>query len=245
MALIPVATWRKIREEVEAGTITQLDAARKYGVKPATINKRSCRERWNTPDRLRGLLEAQVRLNQVDVLKREKEQEMGLVLQGHRVAGLQTGGCISDKMSHCDTMTQSKPDTFETIAEGYRTAVAKKFYKLMLESQVQAPRNWRDIEILDRIMRRTLGLDNGTKNNTVVSLQVVNNRLAGTASGQGVILEGDFVTESVTVASNGEAQQCMLTDSNSATDEKQTTAPTDYSEDAVCLSGELRTDSGD
>jgi hypothetical protein len=50
------------------------------------------------------------------------------------------------------------------------------------------------MDLADRIMRRTLGLDDDSaRPNTIVSLQLVNDRLQ--TSIQNEVLEGDFITE--------------------------------------------------
>jgi hypothetical protein len=75
--------------------------------------------------------------------------------------------------------------------------------RLLDQTLIAPPRNWKDYDIADKMMRRLLGIDESEgKSNTVVQLQVVNERLK--TSLQDEIIEGEFVEntgESVTEAS--------------------------------------------
>jgi hypothetical protein len=66
------------------------------------------------------------------------------------------------------------------------------------------------------MMRRLLGIDdNEGKVNTIVSLQLVNERLM--AQGQDAVIEGEFIAESVREVSEVEPLQSELTDPEPAT----------------------------
>jgi hypothetical protein len=109
----------------------------------------------------------------------------------------------------------SAPVDFDTATKDYRTKGVMKMAKLLDSTVIAPPRTWKDFDIADKMMRRLLGIDdNEGKSNTIVSLQLVNDRLA--AGRQDDIVEGDFIAESVTEASDEAGEQRELTGAESA-----------------------------
>lgn len=186
--------WDKIREAVENGT-QQVEVAKLFGIGLAAIRKRSQRESWRTPTRL---------AIQLDTATKS---------QGDRVAGNQS---VLDQLKEREASKKlAETDTFyakdvESLMKSYREKSAEKFYKIFSDAVIAPPRNWKDMKILDDLTRRALGLEDGeAKSNTIVQLQVVNDRLRSTM--QNDILEGEIVSESVAEVSNDDDLQRELT----------------------------------
>jgi hypothetical protein len=174
--------WDKIREAVEKGT-PQTEIAALYGIKKDTIRARSQREGWSTPRRLGQALSK--------VSERHNDKVAGL--HDNRVA---RNLSLIDQLNESEA-GQKSPATatdLEAISKEYRHKAADKLYKILTQTIIAPPRTWKDFDIADKMMRRTLGLDDGeAKSNTIVQLQVVNDRLRSTL--QDDIIEGESVTE--------------------------------------------------
>jgi hypothetical protein len=182
--------WDKIRESCEKGA-TLKDAAALFNIGEAAIRMRSHRESWNTPQR---------KLNRLN--KKAREQNI-------RVA---QGASLADQLEEGGTLKNlgTTATDLEGIAKEYRNKAADKLFRILTQTVIAPPRTWKDFDIADKMMRRTLGMDDGEgKSNTIVQLQVVNDRLRGTLSDD--IVEGDFVDESVTEASPSNPSQSELT----------------------------------
>jgi hypothetical protein len=104
---------------------------------------------------------------------------------------------------------------FDQATKDYRSKGVLKMARLLDQTIIAPPRTWKDYDIADKMMRRLLGIDdNEGKSNTIVSLQLVNDRLA--TGRQDDIIEGDFIEESVTEASHDQPLQRELTGMESA-----------------------------
>lgn len=184
--------WDKIREVVEKGTSLK-DAAGLFGISPDAVRTRSNREQWNTPKRLTNKIAKVARLH------------------GNRVA---ENASLSEQINASESgqiyAASAAMVDFDQATKDYRSKGVLKMAKLLDSTIIAPPRTWKDYDIADKMMRRLLGIDdNEGKSNTIVSLQLVNDRLA--AGRQDDIIEGDFVEESVSEASDSDTQQSKLT----------------------------------
>lgn len=200
--------WDEIRKVVEKGT-SLADVARMFDINEATIRMRSMRHKWNTPKRVR---------NKLDKIAG---------MQGNRAAeneslAEQIEGAASAKTP---SLTSTGALDFDKATKHYRTKGVLKMARLLDQTIIAPPRNWKDYDIADKMMRRLLGIDETDgKSNTIVQLQVVNERLK--TSLQEEIIEGEFVeneveeceskmvengAESVTEASHADASQSETT----------------------------------
>jgi hypothetical protein len=182
--------WDKIRESCEKGTPLR-EVAKLFAISDAAVRMRSNREGWNTPKRVSN------RLNKAAGLHND------------RVARNQSVAEQLEEGKAPQNLTTTATD-LEGIAKEYRNKAADKLFRILTQTVIAPPRTWKDFDIADKMMRRTLGMDDGEgKSNTIVQLQVVNDRLRGTLSDD--IVEGDFVDESVTEASPSNPSQSELT----------------------------------
>jgi hypothetical protein len=207
--------WDKIKESVEAGMpITKV--ANLFSIKADTIKQRSLREKWSTPRRRAAAL---------------KEE---MVKQDSRVAGRQT---LKEELMIAEA-GQKSPATsgvvdFEQFAKDYRSKGVLKMARLLDTATLAPPRNYKDLDIADKIMRRLLGLDDGeSKANTIVQLQVVNDRLKATLDAD--IVEGELVAESVPKVSQADDDQREMTGCIPVGPSILTSAPLPSDKDAGC-----------
>jgi hypothetical protein len=197
--------WDKIKESVEAG-MPVVKVANLFSIKADTIKQRSLREQWYTPRR------------KAAALKKEIEE------QGNRVAGPQKKMAIANAILEDQlyggasapilTSTSGQVD-FDSATKDYRSKGVLKMAKLLDATVIAPPRTWKDYDIADKMMRRLLGIDdNEGKSNTIVQLQVVNDRLKSSLHDE--ILEGEIMAESVSDVSDEESEQSKLTGCGSA-----------------------------
>jgi hypothetical protein len=192
--------WDKIKESVEAG-MPVVKVANLFSIKPDTIKQRSLREKWYTPRR------------KAAALKKEIEE------QGNRVPGPQRQMVIANaimeeqmnnRTSAASLSSTSSSVDFDTATKDYRSKGVLKMAKILDATVIAPPRSWKDYDIADKMMRRLLGIDEQEgRSNTIVQLQVVNDRLRSTM--QNDILEGEMIDESVTQESREEDLQRELT----------------------------------
>ena len=197
MFLMPKALdvpWDKIREVAEKGT-PLVDVAKLFNINKYAVRMRSARENWNTPKRV------------------QKKLNKAIEMQGDRVA---RQAVLSDQLNGGEdgknsTLSSTTPLDFDQATKDYRTKGVLKMAKLLDSTIIAPPRTWKDYDIADKMMRRLLGIDdNEGKSNTIVQLQVVNDRLKSTLSED--IIEGEMVVESVTEVSPIEDVQSKNTD---------------------------------
>lgn len=182
--------WEKIREACEKG-VTQVEIAKLYGIKPDAIRIRSQREKWNTPKRLG------IKLDKVTGQ------------HNNRVARNQSLIAQMNESEPVENPAASSSD-LEALSKEYRNKAADKLYKILTQTIIAPPRTWKDFDIADKMMRRTLGMDDGEgKSSTVVQLQVVNERLRTSLPDE--IVEGEFMGESVPDVSPSEPLLCETT----------------------------------
>jgi hypothetical protein len=199
--------WDKIRETCEKGT-PLAEVSRLFGISNAAIRMRSLRESWNTPKRV------EQKLKQVAELQSNKAKEnASLATQLYDAEAGQKSPATSTGVVDFDQATKD-----------YRSKGVLKMAKLLDSTIIAPPKTWKDYDIADKVMRRLLGIDdNEGKSNTIVSLQLVNDRLL--ASAPDSIIEGEFVEESVREASDYEPHQSRLTGCESATTESDCDTP--------------------
>lgn len=191
--------WDEIRRTCERGT-SLADVSRLFNISQATLRMRSLRENWNTPKRV------------------EQKLKEAAEMQGRRVTDNQAlaeqlkdneGGKIS-------ASTSTKAVDFDQATKDYRYKGVLKMAKILDSTVIAPPRTWKDYDIADKIMRRLLGIDdNEGKSNTIVSLQLVNDRLR--ATGPDEIIEGEIIEESVHEVSTETTSQSELVGSQPAT----------------------------
>jgi len=170
--------WDKIQTAVENGT-PLVEVARLFGINVAAVRQRSVRGKWLTPTRQANLLKAATSQQCASVAVNESLSEQ--IKESKALENL--------------AKTTTRTSDLEELSKEYRVKAAHKLFRLIESTIITPPKNWKDFDIADKMMRRTLGLDDGTaKNNTIVSLQLVNDRLA--VSAQNDILEGEFVEDS-------------------------------------------------
>jgi len=192
--------WEKIREAVEKGT-SQADVSKLFNISLATIRMRSQRENWNTPRRLSN------RLSKVAGSQGDKV-----------IANAIRAGELYEAEAAQKSTDSSQELDFDQATKLYRTKSVLKMAKLLDGSVIAPPRTWKDYDIADKIMRRLLGIDDQEgKSNTIVQLQVVNDRLK--TSLQDDIIEGDIVEESVQNLSSESTEQSELVGSQPETAE--------------------------
>lgn len=199
-----------------------------FCIKLPTIKARSMREKWSTPKR------------RSEALKKELSEK------GNRVAGSQgrmvaINNSLEEQIRDVEdgqiSTATSKVVDFDHATKEYRSKGVLKMAKLLDQTIIAPPRTWKDYDIADKMMRRLLGIDdNEGKSNTIVSLQLVNDRLA--TSRQDDIVEGDFIEESVREVSDYELDQSKLTGlkpappSGEVPEEGQGLSGPDYSADS-------------
>lgn len=181
--------WDEIRKVVEKGT-SLVDVSKMFNISYHAIRMRSARGKWNTPNRIKAKLEQAARS------------------QGDRASVVADNERLADSIEAAtragnSAMTSTGVLDFDKATKDYRTKGVLKMARLLDQTLIAPPRNWKDYDIADKMMRRLLGIDESEgKSNTVVQLQVVNERLK--TSLQEEIIEGEFVEntgESVTEAS--------------------------------------------
>ena len=193
--------WDKIKEVAEKGT-PLVDVAKLFGISKDSVRMRSQRENWNTPKRVQNKLNKATRV------------------QGNRVA---ENASLASQLYEAEggqisTATSSKVVDFDHATKDYRSKGVLKMAKLLDSTIIAPPRTWKDYDIADKMMRRLLGIDdNEGKSNTIVSLQLVNDRLRASTSLE--IIEGEIVAECVADPSHEEPEQSKLTGLESATAE--------------------------
>jgi len=195
--------WDKIREVAEKGT-PLVDVAKLFNINKDAVRMRSARENWNTPKRV------------------QKKLNKAIEMQGDRVA---RQAVLSDQLNGGEdgknsTLSSTTPLDFDQATKDYRTKGVLKMAKLLDSTVIAPPRTWKDYDIADKMMRRLLGIDeNEGKANTVVQLQVVNDRLRSSIADD--IIEGEMIVESVPEVSpcgdslcDSTGRQSVLTDSD-------------------------------
>ena len=176
--------WDKIQKAVEKGT-SMADVARLFSIKECTIRQRSQRHKWQTPKRVKDKL--------------DKAVEM----QGNRAA---ENASVAEQIEKARSQknlgeTSTKPLDFDKATKDYRIKGIQKMATLLDQTIIAPPRSWKDFDVADKMMRRLLGIDESdNKSNTIVQLQVVNERLK--TSLQDEIIEGDFVVDEVKSVTN-------------------------------------------
>ena len=200
--------WDKIKDVVEKGTSLK-DAAGLFGISPDAVRTRSNREQWNTPKRLTNKIAKVAKLHGNRVAENASLSEQIMTAESGQKA----------------TASASAVD-FDQATKDYRSKGVLKMARLLDQTIIAPPRTWKDYDIADKMMRRLLGIDdNEGKSNTIVSLQLVNDRLRADSSLD--IIEGDFVEESVPEASHLEPEQSKLTGCESATAESDCDTPSE------------------
>jgi len=199
--------WDKIKEVAEKGT-PLVDVAKLFGISKDSVRMRSQRENWNTPKRVQNKL----------------SKASGM--QGRRAAenASLASQLYEAEVSQNVTDTATKGLDFDKATKDYRSKGVLKMAKLLDSTIIAPPRTWKDYDIADKMMRRLLGIDdNEGKSNTIVSLQLVNDRLRASTSLD--IIEGEIVDECVADPSHQETEQSKLTDIESATEESDCDTP--------------------
>jgi hypothetical protein len=192
--------WDKIKEVAEKGT-PLVDVAKLFNISKDSVRMRSARENWNTPKRVQNKLNKAVGVQSRRVAENQSIEEQ----------------LIDAKTGQISTATSTAVD-FDQATKDYRSKGVLKMARLLDQTIIAPPRTWKDYDIADKMMRRLLGIDdNEGKSNTIVSLQLVNDRLRADSSLD--IIEGDFIEESVTEASHSEPLQSNLTGYGSASTE--------------------------
>lgn len=199
--------WDKIRETCEKGT-PLAEVSRLFNISNAAIRMRSLRESWNTPKRV------EQKLKQVAELQSNKAKEnASLASQLYDAEAGQKSPATSTGVVDFDQATKD-----------YRSKGVLKMAKLLDSTIIAPPKTWKDYDIADKMMRRLLGIDdNEGKSNTIVSLQLVNDRLLATSPDS--IIEGEFVEESVPEVSLMDSGQSELSGYESATTESDCDTP--------------------
>jgi len=171
--------WDEIRKVAEKGT-TLVDVAKLFNISKDSVRMRSQRENWNTPKRVQNALNKAIELQS----NRTKENQ-SLAQQ------------LSDaERDQNHPATASKGVDFDQATKDYRNKGVQKMARLLDQTIIAPPRSWKDFDIADKMMRRLLGIDdNEGKSSTIVSLQLVNERLM--AQGQDAVIEGEFIADSV------------------------------------------------
>lgn len=186
--------WDKIREVAEKGT-PLVDVAKLFNISKDSVRMRSQRENWNTPKRVQN------KLSKATGMQSNRAAENAAL--SAQLYEIESGQNVAD--------TASKSLDFDKATKDYRTKGVLKMAKLLDSTIIAPPRTWKDYDIADKMMRRLLGIDdNEGKSNTIVQLQVVNDRLKSTLSED--IIEGEMVVESVTEVSPIEDVQSKNTD---------------------------------
>jgi hypothetical protein len=226
--------WDRIREACEKGT-PLAEVSRLFGIKNAAIRMRSCRESWNTPARLArklnkatGMQGDRVARN-LSIIDQLQDADVDKKIQGNKELSL------IDQLNESGLVKKQQPTStdLESLSKNYREKAADKFYKLFTQTVIAPPRNWKDMKILDDLTRRALGLEDGEgKSNTIVQLQVVNDRLR--ASVDADIVEGELVAESVPKVSHADDDQREMTGCIPAEPSILTPTPLPSDKDAGC-----------
>ena len=205
--------WDEIRKVVERGT-SLVDVAKLFNISYHAVRMRSARGKWNTPNRIRTKLEQ---------VAKEQGCRASVVADNERLAeSIEAAARPGNSL-----LTSTGALDFDRATKDYRSKGVLKMARLLDQTILAPPRNWKDYDIADKMMRRLLGIDESEgKSNTIVQLQVVNERLK--TSMQDEIIEGEFVAaeeqpvkvisgekeaESVTEASPLEEPQCETTGS--------------------------------
>jgi hypothetical protein len=200
--------WDKIQEAVESG-MSMPAVADLFGIKKDTIRARSLRQQWATPKR-----KSQVLKKKIQESEEQGNRDTGSQKQLAIANAIMEDQLLSARGGQISTATATPVD-FDTATKDYRTKGVLKMAKLLDATVIAPPRTWKDYDIADKMMRRLLGIDdNEGKSNTIVQLQVVNDRLKSSLHDE--ILEGEIMAESVSDVSDEESEQSKLTGCGSA-----------------------------
>ena len=174
--------WDKIKKAVEEGGAF-VNIARLYGISSAAIRMHAMRNKWMTPAKGKKLGTA---VAEVQITKVAESQCLTDQLEASKMHRLARRTGVSLSIPTLDVAKAIKT---------YRHKGVEKLSKILDATIIAPPRNWRDFEIADKMMRRLLGLDEPDhKFGSVVQLQVVNERLGRVRED---IVEGTIVEESV------------------------------------------------
>ena len=188
--------WTIIQRKFEEGALP-MELCKDYAIRRDTLCKRVVNKKWVTPqDDVRALYQ-EAKALEIKLQKRTSKRGRGPLYaesQGDRAEG-------QHSLMQTDALLRiiSSPDaavSISDIAENYKGKTAKKLFQILATTTIAPPKTWRDFELMDKIMRRTLGLDEGgSKSSTVVSLQIVNDRLRSASSGD--IVEGEIIEATI------------------------------------------------
>ena len=152
---------------------------------------RAQRQGWATPRRLQATLKAEVEKHVNKSVEDQKPKEAGI--HGITIAGNLSLAEQIETAKRAGKRGVTSPTSFDydKAARDYRGKGVQKLGKLLDDTIIAPPRNWKDLDIADKMMRRLLGLDDGdNKSQTIVQLQVVNERLTQSRED---IVEGEIV----------------------------------------------------
>lgn len=172
--------WQVIKETLIAG-ISVKEAARIFGVKEMTIYQRAKRGNWPTGTRLtKATVKAQKALKEKD-LASQTEGEKGGLEEGIGVTGLQFDAEASKLGQKPGTLDKLRSEvvsnavalTWAEKGESHRKMMFDLANKALTKavSNIQPPKNWKDVEIADKVARRAAGLEDAQpQQNLLVSL---------------------------------------------------------------------------
>jgi hypothetical protein len=157
--VIDEATWKAVEGAICVGGLGYSEAGRKFGIEPHAIMGKAKRNNWPLPSMIQ---------------KRAEE------LQKARYKAREHYKPYEETRNGNEEVIQAVAETWAEKAERHRS-LAFDLAHNSLKTAAKAPppvESWRDVDFLDRIGRRSAGLDDSERNQTInVGMQLINQRL--------------------------------------------------------------------
>ena len=135
--------WDTIREAYVCG-VPAGQLQEKYGVPEGTIRGRAHRQNWPSPHRVRKVMQEAHKLI-------EEEPEKGEDLMdklGSQVKGIDPNGSMREIVSSLEARQKKHQDLMVNMLQ-----------KSLDKAKIKPPKDYRELDIADKIMRRNLDLD--------------------------------------------------------------------------------------
>ena len=134
--------WNDLRDDYILGHLTAKELAAKYGVAEGTIRNKAYKQNWPTLNKLR-----------------KKAEELGIY---------QPDGSISEQK------LQELAVDWALAPQKHRELMARVTKEKLTRAAevIKPPKDWREMEIADRIARRNLGLEDGPQDKPLININL-------------------------------------------------------------------------
>jgi len=135
--------WDTIREAYVCG-VSAGQLQEKYGVPEGTIRGRAHRQNWPSPHRVRKVMKAAHKIIDEDPDRGEDLMEA----LGSQVNGVDPNGSMREIVSSLEAKQRKHQDLMVNMLQ-----------KSLDKAKIKPPKDYRELDIADKIMRRNLDLD--------------------------------------------------------------------------------------